>query len=323
MKIALDAMGGDYAPAEVIKGGLVAAQEDGVYIAFVGPEERLRAELPSDNPVASQVNFVNATEVVTMQDSPVTAFKQKRDSTIVVGMELVKSGQADAFVSAGNTGAIVTTALLVLGRKKGIARPALSAMFPFPSGPLLFLDLGANCECKPSFLVQFARMGSIYMRKVFDIEWPRVGLLSNGEEENKGNKLVQDTHKQLKKGRLNFIGNVEGKDIARGVADVIVTDGFTGNVLLKMGEGLGEMMLEVLKRGLSAQSDLQAAAGLLQPVVRSIISIMDYTEYGGALLLGVDGNVVVAHGRSDAKAIRNAILAAGRAVEHEVVQALG
>jgi glycerol-3-phosphate acyltransferase PlsX len=270
----------------------------------------------------SGISIIHASEVIGMGDSPVSAIKTKRDSSIVVGIELLKMGEAAAFVSAGNTGALLTAAMLILGKKKGVSRPALGAVFGFPTGPILCLDIGANCDCKPDFLVQFAPMGSIDMEKVFGIPEPRICLLSNGEEETKGSKTVQKAHKILKKSKLNFIGNVEGRDLSRGMADVLVTDGFTGNVLLKMGEGLGEMLLNTLRDSVSGKPRLNEAVNVLAPVVQSVLSMLDYTAYGGALLLGIEGNVIVGHGRSNAIAIKNAITTAKREVEQGVAEAM-
>ena len=322
IRIALDAMGGDYAPREMIKGGLLASEDPDIEVVFVGPEDVIKEEFEKCGYTGSEVSFVHASEVIEMGESPVQAIKNKRDSSIVVGVELVKSWEAAAFVSAGNTGAVATEATLTLGRKKGVSRPALGAVFGFPSGPILCLDIGANADCKPDMLVQFAHMGSIYMEKVFGIEEPRIGLLSIGEEESKGCKTVQKAHKMLKKSKVNFIGNVEGRDLPRGIADVLVTDGFTGNVLLKMGEGLGEMLLKSLWEAVDGNPKLNEAVSVLNPILHSVISTLDYTEYGGALLLGVDGIVVVAHGRSNALAIKNAVVTAKMAIVMEVVEAM-
>ena len=323
IRVALDAMGGDYAPQEMVRGAVAAAAERGVEVVLVGKEDVVRQELARWKSRRGGVEVVPASQVVTMDERPVAAVNQKRDSSIVVGTNLLKRGEVSAFVSAGNTGAIVAAALLTLGRKKGIDRPALAAVFPFPAGPVLFLDLGANSECKPTSLLQFAQMGSVYMERVFGVASPRVGLLSNGEEQSKGSQLVQQTHKLLSEAALNFTGNVEGRDIAGGVVDVIVTDGFTGNVILKMGEGLGDMMLGALRQAVSSKLHLRVASALLQPALRSAISVLDYREYGGALLLGVNGNVVIGHGRSDAKTVKHAVFAAQRAVEQRVVEAIG
>lgn len=322
IRIALDAMGGDNAPQEIVKGAILASADSDIELVLVGPEDVIKEELERCGYAGSGISIAHASEVIEMGASPVLAIKSKRDSSIVVGIELVKSWEAAAFVSAGNTGAVVSEATLTLGRKKGVSRPALGAVFGFPVGPILCLDIGANAECKPEMLVQFAHMGSIYMEKVFGIPEPRIGLLSNGEEETKGCKTVQKAHKMLKKAKVNFIGNVEGRDLSRGVADVLVTDGFTGNVLLKMGEGLGEMLLHSLKEAVDGNPQLNEAAALFSPILHSVIRALDYTEYGGGFLLGVDGIIVVAHGRSNAKAINNAITTAKREVVQGVAEAM-
>lgn len=322
IRIALDAMGGDHAPQEIVKGAVAAAQDAELEVVLMGPESTLQKELAKSGYAGSGISIINADEVIEMGDPPVWAIKNKRDSSIVVGIDLLKSEEVSAFVSAGNTGAVVTAATLTLGKKKGVSRPALGAVFPFPAGPILCLDIGANAECKPEMLVQFAHMGSIYMEKIFKIAKPRIGLLSNGEEETKGSPSVQKAHKLLKKAKVNFIGNVEGRDLSRGIADVLVTDGFTGNVLLKMGEGLGEMLLHSLKVAVDGNPKLNEAAGLLAPTLHSVIRTLDYTEYGGALLLGVDGIVIVAHGRSNSLAIKNAVVTAKMAIAMEVGEAM-
>jgi phosphate acyltransferase len=299
-----------------------AALHAGVDVILVGHEEVIRQELASYGSTDSRISIVHASEVVAMHERPVTAIKEKPDSSIVVGINLLKQEQAAAFVCAGNTGAVMTAAALILGRTKGIRRPALGAVFPFPTGPVLCLDLGANSDCRPSSLVQFAQMGNVYMQRIFNIESPRIGLLSSGEEDTKGSQIVQKAHKMLRKAKVNFIGNVEGRDIASGRADVIVTDGFTGNVVLKLGEGIGEMLLDALRAAVVDNPKLMEAAALLQPTFQSVISTLDYREYGGALLFGVNGNVIVAHGRSHADAIRSAMLSARREVEKGVVDAI-
>lgn len=322
MKIALDVMGGDHAPHEIVKGGVAASQDGDIEMVFVGQEAVVREELEKCGSTDGGVEIIDASEVVTMEDNPVSAIQQKKDSSIAVGIKLLKSDEVSAFVSAGSTGAVVAAALLTLGKKKGINRPGLGAIFPFPTGPLLFLDLGANADCKPASLVQFASMGNIYMEKVFGITNPRIGLLSNGEEQTKGNKLVQKAHKMLRGTKLNFIGNVEGRDITRGVADVIVTDGFTGNVIIKLGESIGEMVLHSLKQAMLDSPQLKRAASVFQPVLQSTLSALDYADYGGALLLGVNGNVIIAHGRSNAKAIENAIITAKRTAAQGIAEAI-
>jgi glycerol-3-phosphate acyltransferase PlsX len=330
-RIAVDAMGGDYAPGELIKGAIAAVDDDKIEIVLVGQEDVVRVELNNHDPAGCGVSVVHASEVITMEERPVPAVKEKRDSSIVVGIHLIKSGEVAAFVSAGNTGAVMAAATLILGRTKGIfrpalgavfLRPALGAVFPFPTGPVLCLDLGANADCKPMSLAQFGKMGSIYMQKIFGVESPRIGLLSSGEEDTKGSQMVQKAHKMLRKSKLNFIGNVEGRDIASGRADVIVTDGFTGNVLLKLGEGIGEMLLGALRKAVAENPNFMEAADLLEPTFHSIIGTLDYREYGGALLFGVNGNVIVAHGRSHADAIKNAIITAKREVLQDLVGAI-
>ena len=322
LRIALDAMGGDHSPGEIVKGGVEAAQRDGMDVILVGHEDLLREELSRYGSTDSKISIVHASEVVAMHERPVSAVKEKPDSSIVVGVNLLKQEEAAAFVCAGNTGAVMTAAALILGRTKGIRRPALGAVFPFPTGPVLCLDLGANSDCKPSSLLQFAQMGNVYMQRIFNIESPRIGLLSSGEEDTKGSQIVQKAHRMLKKTKVNFIGNVEGRDIASGKADVIVTDGFTGNVVLKLGEGIGEMLLDSLRAAVTENPKLTEAAALLEPAFQSVIGTLDYREYGGALLFGVNGNVIVAHGRSHADAIRSAMLSARREVEKGVVEAI-
>lgn len=322
IRIAVDAMGGDHSPEEIVKGVVAAAEDSGVELLLVGPEHVIRDELKKYGSPNSNIGIVNATEVVAMHERPVSAVKEKRDSSIVVGINLLGTGEVQSFLSAGNTGAVMTAACLTIGRMRDLDRPALGAVFPFPRGPILCLDLGANPDCKPMTLVQFAQMGSIYMQKIFKIPNPRVGLLSTGEEDTKGSQLVLETNKLLKTAGINFIGNVEGGDIASGKADVIVTDGFTGNVLLKLGEGLGEMLLESLKHAIEEDPNLREAAHLLAPTFQSVIGTLDYRQYGGALLFGVNGNVIVAHGRSDAEAIKSAVKAAKKTVQQEVVEAL-
>ena len=322
MIIAVDAMGGDQAPQEVVKGAVEAFRRRCGEIALVGREGAIRAELAKYRVKDPGLSIVNASEVVELDDSPIQSVRQKPDSSIVVGMNLLQRGEASAFVSAGNSGAIMAAALFILGRIEGIERPALSHFYSTPQHSALLLDVGANADCKPSYLVQFAQMGSVYMEKVFGVERPRVGLLSNGGEENKGNQLVRESHRLLKDTSLNFVGNVEGNDIANGVADVIVIDGFTGNVVLKTGEGLGEMVLRSLKQASVRRPHLKISALLLGSALRHVLAGLDYAEHGGAPLLGVNGNVIKAHSRSDARAIENAIFIAKQAAERGVLEAI-
>ncbi len=322
MRIALDAMGGDHAPREVVKGAVMAARDREGEIVLVGKRDVIQSELENYRLRDSNLSIVNASEVVESEEQPARAVRQKRDSSIVVGINLLKRNEVSAFVSAGNSGAVMAAALLTLGAIEGVERPAISFLLSTPWHAVLLLDVGANADCKPSFLVQFAQMGSVYMERVFGVAHPRVGLLCNGAEENKGNLLVRESHQQLKNTRLRFIGNVEGNDIAHGVADVVVTDGFTGNVVLKSGEGLGEMVARSLKRTAVGKPHLKIAALIAERALSSSIKNLDYTEHGGAPLLGVNGNVIIAHGRSNAKAIRSAISIASQAEAQGVLEAM-
>ena len=316
MKIALDAMGGENAPQEVVRGALAATREQAVEIVLVGKRSAIEPELEKHR---ADLAIVDASEVVGFDEHPVHAVRDKQDSSIVVGINLLKQGDASAFVSAGNTGAVMAAATFTLKRIEGIERPALGFLFILPWHSVLLIDIGANADCKPSQLVQFARMGSIYMERIYGLESPRVGLVSNGEEEIKGNLLVRETHQLLKNTNLNFIGNVEGNDISHNVADVFVTDGFTGNVLLKTGEGIGEMVVLSLHQALARVPLLRM---IVQRSIRGAIHALDYAEHGGVPLLGVNGNVIIAHGHSEAKAIKSAIFIAKKAVEQDVVQAI-
>ncbi|HUU63087.1 MAG TPA: phosphate acyltransferase PlsX [Dehalococcoidia bacterium] len=319
MRIALDAMGGENAPREVVRGAVAAAREQGVEVVLVGKRSAIEAELGNHR---TKIAIVDASEVVEFADHPAQAIRHKQDSSIVVGMNLLKNGEASAFVSAGSTGAVMAAATLTLKRIKGIERPALGFLFVLPWHSVLLIDVGANADCRPSQLVQFAQMGSVYMERIFGLSRPRIGLLSNGEEETKGNLLVNETHRLLKDTGLNFIGNVEGNDIPRSIADVIVTDGFTGNVVLKTGEGIGEMVLESLHNAVMRRLYTKAIGFTLKRTLRSAIQSLDYAEHGGAPLLGVNGNVIIAHGHSEAKAIKNAVFIAKRSVEQDIVEAI-
>ncbi len=322
MRIVLDAMGGDYAPEVVVEGGVWAARELEVEVILVGQEEAVRQELEKHDTSGLSLPIVHASQVIEMTDKPAQAVKAKKDSSMVVGMDLVKKGEAQAFVSAGNSGGVMVAALFRLGRMKGIQRPALSAILPALKEPICILDVGANTDCKPEYLLQFAIMGNVYMERVLGIEKPRVGIVSTGEEEGKGSQLVLEAYQLLKGSGLNFIGNVEGKDVLFGLAQVVVTDGFTGNVMVKLTEGaaglLGEVIEEEIKR-----SPLTALGGLLaKPAFRRVKKRLDYSEYGGAPLLGVNGVVIVGHGRSNAKAIKNAVRMAKQTVEGGMIEAI-
>jgi glycerol-3-phosphate acyltransferase PlsX len=320
VRIALDAMGGDHGPPELVKGALEAVREFGLEVVLVGREEEIRPLLPQDG--VRGLGLVNASEVVTMEESPAMAVRQKGDSSLVVGLGLVKKGDCAAFLSAGNTGAVMAAALFVLGRIPGIERPAVGGVFPTLQGRCMLIDVGANADCKPKHLLQFGHMGSVYMSKVFAIPSPRVGLLSNGEEEGKGNQLTIQAYALLKASSLNFIGNIEGKDILRGIADVVVTDGFTGNIVVKLGEGLNETLFGLMKQAVTSKPHFGLAAMVLEPAFQQVARYLDYTEHGGAALLGVRGVVIITHGRSNAKAVKNALRLAAEAVREGVVGAI-
>ena len=319
MRIALDAMGGEHSPAAEVEGAVAAAKAHAIEVVLVGKKEAVEAELRKHR---YDLPIVEASQVIEMGDHPSEVMRDKRDSSIAVGMKLLKNKEVDAFVSAGNTGAVMTAATLILGRIEGIERPALSILVAFPSNSVLLLDVGANANCKPDYLVQFAQMGSVYMTKIFGIESPRVGLLSNGEEDTKGNNLVCEAHRMLRATKLNFVGNIEGHDLPSNSTDVLVTDGFTGNILIKVGEGVGEIIVQSVKQAIARRPYLKAVALILKPALRSAFNSVDYSEYGGAPLLGVNGNVIIAHGRSNAKAINSALFIAKRAVEQDIVSAI-
>ena len=314
-------MGGDFAPQVVLEGGLLAAREYDIPLILVGPRHVIEPFIAASGARHGSLEVCHAPEVVTMDEHPAGAIRQKPLSSIAVGLDLVKNGQADAFVSAGNTGAVMATALLRLGRLPGIERPALGAMLPTTSGRCLLLDVGANADCKPGYLLQFAHMGVAYMQAM-GMSDVRVGLLNIGEEETKGNQLSLEAHQLLAKSGLHFLGNVEGKDLTRGAADVVVTDGFTGNVIIKTAEGLGEMVVQQIREVLTSKLQYKLAAALLLPAIKELARRFDYSESGGVPLLGVNGVVVIGHGRSNARAIQQAVLVASRAVEGNVVQAI-
>ena len=322
MIIALDAMGGDRAPSEPVRGAVIARRELGLQVALVGAPELLRDELARHGPVPSGIELVPASEAIGMDEPPVQAVRQKKDSSINVAMDLVKRGVASAVVSAGSTGAVMASALLNLGRVRGIERPAIGTMAPYNTKGILVLDVGANADCKPSYLVQFAQMGAVYMEKVVGMPRPRVGLMNIGEEPSKGNELTQEVYARLQQLDLNFVGNIEPDRIHRGVADVVVTDGFTGNVAVKAVEGMADFIFSQLKAGIMSRPQYRLAALVLRPVLLQMRRRMDYGEYGGAPLLGVNGVVIVAHGRADGQAIKNALRNAREAASSGMLDAL-
>ncbi len=324
MIIAVDATGGEHAPHQIVKGAIKAAQEYKIEIALVGKKAILHV-LAGRYINKPWLTIVDASQVIGSHESPIEAIRNKPKSSIVVGTNLVRDGVASAFVSAGNTGAVVCSALLNLGKIKGVERPAIGSIINISAAaPVLLIDAGANADCRPNHLVQFAQLGTIYTKEILGITSPRVALLNNGEEETKGNRLVQESYSFLKKTNLNFIGNIESQNISRGVTDVIVTDGFTGNIVLKTLEGLGDTFLKLRDVGqaLSTAYNLHGRAFLLDVGLGSLVKRIDYREYGGACLLGVNGNIIIAHGRSQAKAIRNSIGLAKQSVELGISQLL-
>ena len=324
MKIVVDAMGGDHAPAVVVDGSVQVARDLGLEIILVGQGAAIEAELAQHDTAGLPLTVQHASQVIEMDEHPAAAVRAKKDSSMVVAMELIKRHEADAFFTAGNSGGALAAALFRLGRIRGIKRPALSTIFPSrtPQGYCFVLDIGANADCRPEYLVQFALMGSIYAERVLGVAKPRVAIVSNGEEEGKGNQLVQETVPLLKDGGFHFVGNAEGKDIPWGHADVVVTDGFTGNVIIKLAEGVSKYLLDLLKTEITSSNVSKVGAMLAKPAFDQVKKRLDYREYGGAPLLGVDGVVIVGHGRSDARAIRNGIRMAAQAVENGVLEAI-
>ena len=322
IRIALDAMGGDYAPGVVVEGAIAAIREYGVEIILVGSKEAIQKELAKHAVSGLKIPIVHAEEVVGMGEHAATALRQKRRSSIAVGINLVREGQAHAFVSAGNSGAVMAGAIFGLGRIEGIERPAIGAVFPTAKGKCFIVDAGANVDCKPEYLAQFALMGSVYMERIFGVTSPRVTLLSNGEEDTKGNGLIQSCRPLLEALPINFTGYVEGKDIPTGAADVVVCDGFTGNVVIKLSEGLASTLFDILKAELTSNLASKLAALALKPAFRRVKRRLDYAEYGGAPLLGVKGIAIIAHGRSNALAIKNAVRVAKQAVDQKLVEAI-
>lgn len=323
MRIVIDAMGSDQHPVPDVAGAVLAAREFGEEIILVGDEARIRQELLKHNCTGLSLNIVHAGQVITMTDKPSQASREKKDSSMHVGLNLVKNGEADAFVSAGNTGGILAVAMLhTLRRIRGIKRPALGVIFPLANYPML-TDNGANADCKPEFLLQFAQMGSIYVERVRGTANPRVALISNGEEEGKGNELLKETEPLLRNSGLNYVGAIEPKEFfVQGKADVGVTDGFTGNIILKTVEAVASAMSRLITDEIKSQP-VTALGGLLaRPAFRRISKQLNPDEVGGAPLLGVNGVVIIGHGRSNAYAIKQAVSQARKAVQQDIVGAI-
>ena len=326
-RIVVDAMGSDNYPAPDVEGAVIAAREDGVEIILVGDEAKIKPVLAVQNTQGLQIRTVHAPEMMTMEDKgEQLAFKARhRDSqnSMAVGIDLVKKGEADAFVTMGNTGAAWLTALFRLGRIRGVDKPAIAPIFPTASGSCVVLDIGANPDCEPNNLLQFGIMGSLYAEKVLGIKNPKVGLISNGEEEGKGNELVRAASPLLKNSGLNFYGNVEGKEVIGGKVDVAVTDGFTGNVMLKSSEAVGKLIVDNIRETIKNGNILTKIGGLLvKPALGGIRKLLDPSEQGAAILLGVNGLVLIGHGRSDATAVKSAVRVAENAVKANVLDAM-
>jgi phosphate acyltransferase len=321
MKIAVDAMGGDNAPHAIVAGAVQAAKEYGTGIILVGIEQIIQAEL-KNHPHASSlpIEVRNATEVVDMLDSPVTVFRRKKDSSIRIANELVKSGEAVAVISAGHTGAAMATSLFVLGKLEGIERPAIATFMPTMKGTTIILDVGANVDCKPDHLLQFAIMGEVYAKYLLKVPSPRVGLLSIGEEETKGNELTKEAFKLLTETSLNFIGNVEGRDVMSGKADVVVCDGFIGNVVLKISEAVAETVGLMIRENIGDNLIKKLGYFMMRPAFRALKRRVDYAEYGGMPLIGINGISIISHGRSSARAIQNAIRVATELAKSEAIR---
>jgi glycerol-3-phosphate acyltransferase PlsX len=319
MKIALDAMGGDYAPAVTIEGAIETVDDfEGIDIILVGDKTSIKRELDSKRYLPNRISIKHASQVVGMDESPAVAIRKKRDSSISKAIELVKNGEADAMVSAGHSGAVMATSLLFLRASPGVDRPAIATLMPTLKAPFVLIDAGANLHCKPENLFQFGLMGSAYCSAILGRTEPKVALLSIGEEDTKGNDLTKESFKLLKKAGINFIGNVDGKDIFTGIADVVVCDGFTGNVVLKTSEGLADAIVKILKREIAEQSGGRLGYLLMKSALISFKKRTDYDEYGGAPLLGINGTCIISHGRSTSKAIKNALRVAADFSEKRV-----
>jgi len=322
LRIAVDAMGGDHAPREIVAGAVQAAKELRVEVLLVGPTDSIDRELHALGGPSLPVRVVEAPEVIDMAEAPAMALRRKPRASIVIAVETLRRGEADAIVSAGNTGAAMAAALLRLGRVEGIDRPAIAAVLPTLRGRAILVDVGANVDCRPKHLLQFAVMGSVYANRVLGIAEPRVGLMSIGAEPTKGNEIVIRAADLLRSSGLRFTGNLEGRDFFDGVADVAVCDGFVGNLLLKFGEGLALGIFTLLREELSRGPLVRLGVALATPRLRALARRMDYTEYGGAPLLGVNGICIIAHGSSKAKAIRNSIAVAAESVRARMVETI-
>ena len=319
MKIIVDGMGGDNAPVEIVKGTIDAVKEFNLNVIIVGKEDIITEELKKYDYPKDRVEILDAKDIITNEDDPALAIRRKKDSSLVVGCKALAEGMGDGFVSAGSTGALLAGGLFIVKRIKGIERAALTTVYPTLNGISLLVDAGANVDCKPEYLQQFGLMGSIYMENVVGIKNPKVGLVNIGTEAGKGNQLAKEAYNLLNNGDINFVGNVEGRTLPQGEVDVIVADGFVGNVILKLTEGVAISMFEQLKEVFMADTKSKIGAMLLKPGLKSIKNRLDYREYGGAPLLGTRKPIVKAHGSSDALAIKNAIRQLVNFIEKDVI----
>lgn len=305
--IAVDAMGGDNAPQEIIKGSIEALKEYPIKLMLVGQSDKIEEELKKYEYDKDRIEIIHASEIIGNDEVPTAAIKAKKNSSIVVGLNLVKQEKAAAFISAGCTGALLTGATVIVGRIKGVERPALATLLPNKKGFSLLIDCGANVDSKPNYLVQFAKMGSIYMENIMNIKNPSVGLVNIGAEEEKGNSLAKEAYPLLKNSNVNFIGNIEAREIPMGKADIVVCDAFVGNVILKYTEGFAKALLSMMKAEITQGFISKIGALLIKPALKKMMKNLDYTEYGGAPLLGLKGIVIKTHGSADAKAVKNTI----------------
>ncbi|MDD6484690.1 MAG: phosphate acyltransferase PlsX [Clostridiales bacterium] len=320
MKIIIDAMGGDYAPQAPVEASVIAVKEEGVSIILVGKRREIEEELAKYDYPRDRIEIVNADYVISNHEEPAKAVRRRKDASIVVAANMLKNGEGDALLSMGSTGALLAAGLLIVGRIKGVLRPALATLLPSAKGPKMLIDAGANTNCKAENLVQFAVMGSIYMSNVLSIKNPTVGLISNGEEEGKGDELTRVTHPKLAEAPINFIGNIEGRDVMEGNADVMTCDGFVGNVVLKTVEGMGAVVGREIKDIFKKNIFTKIGALLTMSGINSFKKMMDYREYGGAPLLGTQMPVIKGHGSSDTKAVVSAIRQARKFVDTKIIE---
>jgi glycerol-3-phosphate acyltransferase PlsX len=319
MKIIIDAMGGDNAPKEIVEGSMLAIREfNDLKLLLCGREHEIKKYLSGNEALLKRVDILNAEEIITNDDKPVKAIRGKKNSSLVKGMNALREGYGDAFVSAGNTGALLSGGLFIVGRLKGVERPCLAPLFPNGDRFSLLMDAGANVDCKPVFLYQFAMMGKVYMEKVLNVENPKIGLINIGAEEGKGNKLVNDTYTLMKNSNMNFIGNIEARDILNNNSDILLCDGFVGNVVLKLSEGVMLELMTQIKSELYKTTKGKLGGMLIKDSIKQMVKKFDYTEYGGAILLGLKHPVIKAHGSSNGFAIKNAIKQAKVFIDNKV-----